>query len=616
MGDVLRIGNCSGFYGDRLSAAREMVEGGPIDVLTGDYLAELTLMILHKDRRNDPRLGFAKTFPAQLRQVAATCLERGIRIVVNAGGLNPAGCADACRDVYAQLGLEARVAHLEGDDLLPRLDELRIVAMPFEPPAGGAETESPNPLDSGTQILTANAYLGAWGIAAALEHGADLVICPRVTDAALVVGPAAWRFGWARDDWHRLAGATVAGHILECGAQATGGNYAFFRRVEGLERTGFPLAEIAEDGSCVITKHPGTGGEVSIGTVTAQLLYEIGGPRYASPDVIARFDTARLEQVGPDRVRVHGVRGGPPPPTTKVCLNYQGGYRNSVTFLLGGLDLEAKAKLAERTLWASLGGRESFAESRVTLQKAEPEATGLDASFSSLTVSVKDPDGKKVGRRFSSAAVELALASYPGFNLAAPPGKERPFGIYRPLLVPTAAIEQRLVLADRSHRIDNTPGTEPEPDPPEDGGPESGGLPTPIENPTRLAPLGHIAGARSGDKGGDANLGVWVASDEAYRWLRAYLTVERLRQLLPEARELTVHRYPFPNLRALNFVLHGFLGDGVAASLAIDAQAKGLGEYLRAKVVPVPESLLGPERPSLAASLRGVLAESDLDEGG
>ena len=562
-----------------------MVEGGPIDVLTGDYLAELTLMILNKDRQADARLGYAKTFPIQLRQVAATCLDRGIKIVVNAGGLNPAGCADACRGVYEQLGLEARVAHIEGDDLLPCIPELQEEGESFE------HLDRGMPLDTlEAPLLSANAYLGGWGIAKALELGADLVICPRVTDASLVVGPAAWRFGWARDDWDRLAAAVVAGHVLECGPQATGGNYSFFRDIEGLQRPGFPIAEIAADGNFTVTKHPGTGGAVTVGTVTAQLLYEIGAPRYANPDVTARFDTLRLAEDGADRVFVTGIRGEPPPPTTKVCLNYPGGYKNSVTFLLTGLDIEAKARLAEDTLWASLGGRESFAGTHVTLHRTRSNSPSLEEAFSFLTISVKDKDRKKVGRRFSGAAVEMALASYPGFNLTAPPGKEKPFGVYWPALVSTEAVDHRVIFEGQAIDIPHTPGQafleghEPDqpPGPPRELGREA----------LKQAPLGRLCGARSGDKGGNANLGVWTESDAAFRWLLSFLTTECLRGLIPEARDLAIDRYPLPNLKAINFVLRGFLGDGVAASLATDAQAKALGELLRAKIVAIPASLL------------------------
>lgn len=585
MSAPLRVANCSGFYGDRLSAAREMVEGGPIDVLTGDYLAELTLMILHKDRAKDPRMGFARTFLAQLEDVAVACAERGIKIVVNAGGLNPAGCAEAARRIHAKLGVRARIAHIEGDDLLPRLAELQQQGEAL------AHMDKGMPLRAlSAPILSANAYLGAWGIAEALARGADCVICPRVTDAALVVGPAAWRFGWQRDDWDRLASAVVAGHILECGAQATGGNYAFFQEVPGLEHPGFPIAEIDADGSFVVTKHPGSGGLVSVGTVTAQLLYEIGGPAYASPDVTARFDTISLAQQGPDRVRVRGVRGEPPPATTKVCINHEGGYRNSMTFVLTGLDVEEKARLAERTLWQLVGGRERFAETRVSLRLSNREdPASNEEAFAFLTVSVKDPDPQKVGRAFSGKVVEMALASYPGFTMTTPPSREEAFGVYWPALVSADRVPHRVVLDDEAViEIAPTPRPADFQRPPAATAPD---VAVPA-GPTREAPLGLVCGARSGDKGGNANVGVWARTPEAYVWLERFLSVETLRALLPEARELEVERHALPNLLALNFVLKGLLGDGVAASLRADPQAKSLGEYLRAKRVPIPVALL------------------------
>lgn len=585
MTDTLRIANCSGFYGDRLSAAREMVEGGPIDVLTGDYLAELTLMILLKDKLKDASLGYARTFLRQLEEIAATCKERGIKIVVNAGGLNPAGCAAAARALYEKLGVKAVVAHLEGDDILPKLGALQAAGEKLSHLDQGrplSELQAP--------VLSANAYLGGWGIVAALERGADLVICPRVTDAALTLGPAAWKFGWKRDDWDQLAAGVVAGHIIECGAQTTGGNYAFFKEVPDLTHPGFPIAEMRADGSFVVTKHAGTGGLVSVGTVTAQLLYEIGGPLYPNPDVTARFDTIRVEQEGPDRVLVHGIKGEPPPPTTKVCINYFGGYKNSMTFVLAGLDVEEKAKLAEDTLWKLVGGRERFAETRATLRRGDrPDPATNEEAFAHLTISVKDPDASKVGRAFSGKVVEMALASYPGFFMTSPPSDGSQIGVYWPTLVPSAAVEQRLVIGEESIRIPHVdpPSTFAKPPAP------AIALPAAPSGPTRDVPLGTICGARSGDKGGNGNVGLWVRTPEAYRWLADYLTVARLRELMSEARTLDVDRFEFPNLLALNFVVKGLLGDGVAASLRSDPQAKSLGEYLRAKVVPIPVALLG-----------------------
>jgi hypothetical protein len=574
----VRVANCSGFYGDRVAAAREMLDGGPIDVLTGDYLAELTMLILAKAQAKDPSAGYARTFLTQLEQVLGRCLDRGIRVVANAGGLNPAGLADAVRALGERLGLPVRVAHVEGDDLRGDLTAVR-------PPVTG-------------KPVTANAYLGGWGIAEALGAGADVVVTGRVTDASLVVGPAAWWHGWSPGDWDRLAGAVVAGHVIECGPQATGGNYAFLDEVVDRRYPGFPIAEVAADGTVVITKHPGTGGLVSVGTVTAQLLYEIAAPAYLGPDVTAHFDTIELRQVGEHRVGVSGVRGSPPPPTLKVALNDAGGYRNTMTLVLTGLDIEAKAAHAEALLFDVLGGRERFAEVDVRLLRFDtPDAPSNERATAHLRVTVKDPDPRRVGRAFSNATMELALGGYAGFHTTTPPTAESAYGVYRAAAVPRAAVTQTVVLPDGARRVVS--------DPPvvglQQGGTadvqlQQGGtaatLPAPA-GPTRRAPLGAVCGARSGDKGGDANIGVWTRSDAAYAWLRGFLDAERVRALLgPEAAELPIEVHELPNLRALNVVVHGLLGEGVASSTRPDPQAKGLGEYLRSRVVDIPETLL------------------------
>jgi hypothetical protein len=479
--------------------------------------------------------------------------------------------------------LQANVAHIEGDDLMPQLAELQT-------------SEPLTHLDRGkplhtlkAPIVTANAYLGAFGIAKALERGADLVICGRVTDASVTVGPAIWKFGWTHADLDRLAGAVAAGHIIECGPQCTGGNYSFFREIEGLERPGFPIAEISADGSFVVTKHPGTGGAVTVGTVTAQILYEIGAPAYPNPDVVARFDTLKLSQEGKDRVRVSGTRGEPAPEQLKVCINYLGGFRNSMTFVLTGLDIEAKAALAERTIWQALGGREQFEETYVSLrQSSHPDPASNEDAFSLLTIAVKDTDAKKVGRAFSSRAIEMALASFPGFSMTTPPKDEQPFGVYWPALISAARVAQRVVLADGETIAIDHPAPAPR------VAVASPALPptAAVDGPVRDLPLGAVCGARSGDKGGNANLGVWAESEAAYAWLAALLTVDKLKELLPEARPLRVERFELSNILSLNFVLHGLLGDGVAASLRADPQAKTLGEYLRAKVVSIPVALV------------------------
>lgn len=567
----VRIGNCSGFYGDRLSAMREMLVGGGLDYLTGDYLAELTMLILGRDRMKHPDRGYAKTFLTQLEECLGLAHDRGVRIVANAGGLNPAGLADAMRALAERLGVPVRVAHVDGDDLSPRAAELGL----------------------GTP-LTANAYLGAWGIVDCLNSGADVVVTGRVTDASVTVGPAAAHFGWTRTDYHRLAGAVVAGHVIECGIQATGGNFSFFTEipaVPGLLHAGFPLAEIHADGSSVITKHPGTGGLVSVDTVTAQLLYEITGARYANPDATARMDTIALSDDGPDRVRISGVAGEPPPPTYKVSLNSIGGFRNSMTFVLTGLDIEEKAALVRRQLEALLISKPAVkpAELEWTLARTDhDDADTEEAASALLRCVVRDPDPANVGRQFSSAAVELALASYPGFTVTAPPGDGQVYGVFTPGYVDASQVPHTAVRAD-GKRVEIPCATDTLELAPVDPPP----LPEPLPaGPTRRVPLGRIAAARSGDKGGSANVGVWVRTEEQWRWLANTLTVELVKQLLPETADLPVTRHLLPNLRAVNFVVDGILGQGVAYQARFDPQAKGLGEWLRSRHVDIPERLL------------------------
>jgi hypothetical protein len=584
--EPLRIANCSGFYGDRRSAPRELLEGGPIDLLTGDYLAELTMLILWRSRGRDPAKGYATSFLGQMEECLGLAVDRGVKVVANAGGLNPAGLAAELRALAGKLGLRVSVAHVEGDDLLGRLGELQATGEPL------AHLDTGTPLaEAGVAPVTANAYLGAWGIVAALEAGADVVVCGRVTDASLVVGPAAWHFGWAADDWDRLAGAVVAGHVLECGTQATGGNYAFLDELPGTSPPGFPIAEVAADGSAVVTKHPGTGGLVSVGTVTAQLLYEIAGPAYANPDVVARFDTVRVTDAGPDRVRLSGTRGEPAPDRLKVAINYLGGFRNSMSFVLTGLDVEAKAAMAEAALFERLGGRERFrsAETRL-VGRPTPDPATAEEAVAELRVTVKDPDPSKVGRAFSNAAIELALASYPGCYTTTPPADATPYGVYWPALVRADLVDHTVVL-DNGHRLEIKRPHREASRSPELGDPVVHRPQTPAA-PTARAPLGAVFGARSGDKGGNANVGIWARNERAYRFLEELLTVERFRELIPEARGLDVHRYELPNLLAVNFVVVGLLGEGVSSSTRVDPQAKGLGEWLRARVVELPVELL------------------------
>jgi len=413
--------------------------------------------------------------------------------------------------------------------------------------------------------VSANAYLGCFGIVEALNSGADIVVTGRVTDAAVVCGPAAWHHGWTKTDLDQLAGAVVAGHIIECSGQATGGNYSFFHEIEGYTeiggraRFGFPFADVAADGSSVIGKHDGTGGVVNTETVTSQLLYEIGSPAYLGPDVTTRFESIELEQIAPDRVQVSGARGEAPPSTLKVAMNEMGGYRNTFTVALTGLDIEEKAALAEAAFWDACpytaDDFDSFTSLLIRTDKADPgtqeEATAI------WRVTVKDADERKVGRAFSNANTHTGLSSIPGmYGLSGGPSAGSPYGVYRPALVSSDLVPQYVHILGGST--------------------------------VQVA----VVGARSGDKGGDANVGVYARDDAGWEWLDGFLTADKIRELLPETADLVVERHRLPKIRSLNFLVRGLLQEGVAASTRQDSQAKAVGEWLRARMVPIPDRLL------------------------
>lgn len=582
---IIRIANCSGFYGDKLSAARDMVEGGPIDVLTGDYLAELTMSILHNKRQQDATTGYVGTFLKQLKEVVATCLERNIKIVTNAGGLNPEGMAAQVQAILDEQGLTAKVAWIDGDNLMPRIPELQASGNPLSNIDTGQTLA-----DSGFTPLTANAYLGAWGIKEALDQGADIVICPRVTDASVVMGPAAWKHGWQRDNYDALAGALVAGHLIECGPGVTGGNYSFFQEVPSFHDVGFPIAEIEASGNFTITKHRGTGGLVSVGTVTAQTLYEINAPSYLNPDVTGHFDSFSLTQTGPDRVYISGCKGSAPPATHKVCINLADGHRCSIEMPLTGLDIEQKAAIFSDALFYSVGGRDSF--KRVTeqlLRKDKANPASNDEAVAILRIIVESDDPQKVGRLFYAKVTELAIANYPGlYGLPAATGsgpiiRHWPALIDSQHIVEAVHLDGKIVEVLPSNQL-NLPEVSYKP--------EGATVPKPDNGATASIHLGRLLGTRSGDKGGCANLGVWAKTDAAYSFLYHQLTVEKLKTLLPDMQDYVIDRYDFPNIKAVNFYIRGVLGDGIAASTRTDGQAKSLGEYLGAKLIDVPQTLV------------------------
>lgn len=586
MNDVIRIGNCSGFYGDRLSAAREMIDGGPLDVLTGDYLAELTMTILYNQiQTRGDKAGYVGTFLKQIRDVAKDCKAREIKIVSNAGGLNPKSMAEEIEKILAELEVKMKVAWIDGDDIKNRIGEFQTDGESFTNIDRNITLAEAN-----NTVLTANVYLGAWGIKEALDQGADIIICPRVTDAAVVIGPAAWKFGWERNHYDALAGALAAGHIIECGAQCCGGNYSFFEEVPSFRDVGYPIAEIEADGSFTITKHPGTGGLVSVGTVTSQLLYEIKSPAYFNPDVIAHFDTIRVEQAGDDRVYVSGCRGSSPPPNHKVCINMLGTNKQSLEMLLTGLDIEKKAEIFVDQVFHNLGGREQFDDIDVQLIRSDKENPKTnEEAHAALRITVSSSDPQKLGRLFQAKVIEIGLACIPGNTGRGAAGYDgTPVITYWPTLIDSSRVVERVHI--NGSTTDVLPTQQLGLDEiyyqvvPVEVAPAPGGE-------TVQIPFGRLYGTRSGDKGGAANCGIWARSDEAYGFLYEFLTPEKFKELLPDMAAYDIERFELPNLRALNFHVQGLLGEGVSSNHRIDKQAKSFGEYLRAKLVEVPKVL-------------------------
>ncbi len=584
--EMIRIANCSGFYGDKLSVAKDMVEGGPIDVLTGDYLAELTMTILYNQKmKRGENHGYVGTFIKQFKDVAKIAQDKNIKIVTNAGGLNPKSMALEIENVIEELNLNLKVAYIDGDDLIPMMDKLTDLGEKFSNLDKDLELK-----DYSKKPITANAYLGAWGIKEALDNEADVVVCPRVTDAAVVIGPSAWKFNWSRDQYDELAGALAAGHIIECGAQATGGNYSFFQEVPTFDNIGYPIAEVYEDGSFVITKHENTGGLVSVGTVTAQLLYEIGSPAYLNPDVISHFDTLKITQESQDRVLVQNARGSSPTNTHKVCVNLVGGYRNGIELLLTGLDINEKAELITDQIFKSVGGKEQFDKVDIQLHRTDKENPNSNEEAQAfLRIDVMSSNPELVGRLFNAKIIELALANFPGWTGRSGVVPNGPYIEYWPTLVNSKYVKERIHIGDKV--IDITPTSQL-------GLEEKYYQKVPYENPELEIQsfeedfFGKIFGTRSGDKGGCANLGVWAKTEDAYSFLFDFLTVEKLKELLPDLEKFDIDRYELPNIFSLNFYVHGILQEGVSSSTRMDGQAKSLGEYLRAKKINFPKQLL------------------------
>lgn len=607
---IVRIANAGGYWGDDPYALRRQVEGPlQLDYITIDFLAEITMSILQKQKQKDPRAGYALDFVNQLNPLLKACKEKGIKIITNAGGVNPEACAQALFELGKKVGVSLRVAVVAGDDIAAGLKELVN-----QPGCSMKNMETGEAFDGVLQkVLSANVYFGALPVMEALKSDPDIIICGRVTDTGITLAAMAHEFGWAADDYDKLAHGIVAGHIIECGAQATGGNFTDWKKVKSFVEVGFPILECSSDGSFVVTKHPGTGGLVSVQTVREQLLYEMGHPQsYITPDVIADFTTIELQQVADDRVRVFGVRGRAPTDFLKVSVAYADGFKASGTLIISGPDARAKADIFSDILWTKLDAELKRA-GLPPVRKSMTEYIGDDSTHRNLSPKTF---AKEVLVRFGALADDKATLQVfrkilPSLILSGPSGVAVTGGApaisevvsYWPALIPQAVALPSVWVGEFDFasgstttlsKIDNINW-------PITGGSSdihvsasdffsTEGLDL---QETRRLPLWCIAHARSGDKGDTANIGLIARSPQCYAWLRDHVTAELVKQWFEEACKGKVSRFLVPNLWALNFLLEETLDGGGTVSLCIDAQGKTLSQALLRCEMDVPVALLG-----------------------
>ena len=590
----VRIGNAQAFWGDRTDAAAEMIAREPgLDYLTLDYLAEVSMSILAMQRERDPSAGYAREFVEVVRSLIPYWSSGGrCRVVTNAGGLNPQGCAVACRAILAEAGCRSlKIGIVSGDEVLELVRTAANTSSPdFQNLDTGAKLH-----DVRDRLVTANAYLGASPIVEALAGGADIVITGRVADPSLAVAPCIHHFGWNERELDRLAGATVAGHLIECGTQVTGGISTDWLDVPDAAHIGFPIVEVSDDGSCIVTKPRGTGGRVTEMTVKEQLLYEIGDPdNYLSPDVTVSFLTLAVEDLGKDRVQVSGATGKPRPETLKVSATFRDGFRAAGTLTIIGRHAEVKARrvgeqVLQRVREAGFTLRDSIVEtlgSRVgAYKKVAPRPEGFEESV--LRVAV-EADSRDAVERFTHELMPYITAGPQGTTGYAE-GRPRvhPVIRYWPCLIARDAVAPQVELLTTAESATNASTTVAPVEPTNLSITRSSQTAhsetvsaANVQRPTHLY---DIATARSGDKGSSANIGVIVRSHDWWTLLREWLTINEVRAYFAPMGIESVERFELPNLGALNFVIRGAL----RRSLRTDAQGKALGQILLE--MPLPE---------------------------
>lgn len=624
---TLRIANAGGYWGDDPYALRRQVTGElPIDYVSMDFLAEITMSILQKQHARDPKAGYAGDFLKQIEPLLEVLRARGIKIITNAGGVNPEGCAKALFEVARARGLALKVAVVGGDDIVSRLDELAGEGISLD----NMETGEPMG-DRRGAVLSANAYFGAMPVVRALEGDPDIVLSGRVTDTGITLAALIHEFGWKWSDYDRLAQGIVASHLIECGAQATGGNFTDWQKVPSYVDVGFPVLEFEPDGSFVLTKHPGSGGLVTEQTTREQFLYEMGHPQvYITPDAIADFTTIDLESAGENRIKVTGAQGSAPTDLLKVSVAIADGWKSSGTLIISGPDARAKAEVFAEVFWSRLAS-ELEREGLGPLEAKVTEFIGDDSTHRDLTPEhdVTEVLLRLAARDHEPEKLEIFRKLLPSLILSGPAGVAVTGGApaisnvvrYWPSLIPQHAAPANLELwsqergAKEHERLSFVEHI---------SWPETGGVAEParaLEDPFSTAilsqlsslpeievPLMSIAHARSGDKGDTANVGLIGRSPACYVWLRENVTAERVKRWFRGTVKGDVHRYLVPNLWALNFLLDESLGGGGTVSLFIDAQGKTYGQALLRCHVLVPEALLltiAPEDRAMSQELGG-----------
>jgi len=594
----LRIGGASGFWGDSSVGAPQLVASGEIDVLVFDYLAETTMALLVAAQRKNPEAGYATDFvDTAMRQVLPQVMQRGIKVISNAGGINPQACAAALAALATELGLAVRIAVVDGDDVRAQLPALR------EQAPGGALRDLVSGQPVPARLLSANAYLGAQGVAHALAQGADVVITGRCVDSAVTLGPLMHHFGWRLDQYDQLAGGSLAGHIIECGCQATGGLFTDWHTVPDWAHIGYPIVTVQADGSFTVGKAAGTGGLVSCATVGEQLLYEIGDPgAYLLPDVACDFRQVRMTQLAPNLVQVSGALGHAPPPTLKVSATSQAGWRCTATLTIVGIDAVAKARRSGQAMLIrtreliQAQGWEDFSATRLDVLGTEslygPHAQNVALREVMLRLAVQHPRREALAL-FAREQAAPGTSWSPGTTGS---GGGRP-GV-QPLIVPCAfliprhSVQTRVTLGDQTWLLpfSQVPGatpTTPVPDP------EAASLTTGKQ--ARQGRLIDLAWARSGDKGDLSNIGLIARQPHWLPWLWAQMTDSAVRGRLGHLAKGPITRYHLPGLHAMNLVLEQALDGGGPASLRIDPLGKGMAQMLLDMPVLLPPDWAPPD---------------------